>query len=329
MFNVEITTESFCCMLHIVTCWLAEGDAVNDQVSETELEELIALHGSAAQHVQREDGQHLTFVYDADPDKAFYEPDFRPRMRVKGLAEGHASVDGEGAENYFYRTLCDGRTLVTWEVSMSSALARQAASSRPAGKVPRYSVRFPPHEKVVNGQVEKICKVGASFDLRQYPVDVQGLDIGLEMKTGVAETILVPFPDEATFAHTPSGQVADVMKENVFLEDYSLLKNHEYSASLYKTKASQSWQGVEYAGVRVTVWLRRKFMHDLINIAAAQCVTTSFVYAVWAIPKEKVAERISCDFALVLAVSLYPCFKRPFLAKVALVLPGGCNEVRR
>jgi hypothetical protein len=98
------------------------------------------------------------------------EPDFRPRIRVKGLSEGHATISGEGAENYFYRSLCDGRTLVTWEI-------------------------------------EKICKIGAKFDLRSYPVDVQGLDICLEMKTGLAETVLVPFPDEATFAHTPSGQV--------------------------------------------------------------------------------------------------------------------------
>jgi hypothetical protein len=165
---------------------------------------------------------------------------------------------------YFYRTLCDGRTLVTWEV-------------------------------------EKICKVGAQFDLRQYPVDVQGLELGLEMKTGIAETIFVPFPDEATFAHTPGGAVADVLTENVYLEDYSLLKNHEYSASLYHTKAAQSWHGEEYSGLTVTVWLRRKYMHDIINIAAAQCLTTSFVFSVWAIPKEEIANRLACDFALVLA----------------------------
>ena len=99
VFNVEITSESFCCMLHIVTCWLAEGDAANDQVSDTELEALMVLHKDAAEHAERNDTGHLVFVYDADPDKAFYEPDFRPRMRIKGLCEGTASADGEGGEN--------------------------------------------------------------------------------------------------------------------------------------------------------------------------------------------------------------------------------------
>jgi hypothetical protein len=96
-------------------------------------------------------------------------------------------------------------------------------------------------------------------------------------------------------------QVADVLVDNVYLEDYSLLKAHEYSACLYHTKGDQSWQGVRYSGVKVTIWLRRKYMHELVNIALAQCLTTSFVFAVWAIPKEEIANRLSCDFALVLA----------------------------
>jgi hypothetical protein len=75
VFNVDITSESFCCMLHIVTCWLAEGDASNDAVSDAEVSGLLQLHGDHDAHVQRDVESRLTFVYDADPDKAFCEHD--------------------------------------------------------------------------------------------------------------------------------------------------------------------------------------------------------------------------------------------------------------
>ena len=48
--------ESFTVMLHVVTCWLATEDAANDLVSEAFETENAG-----------------TFVYDADPDKAFCE----------------------------------------------------------------------------------------------------------------------------------------------------------------------------------------------------------------------------------------------------------------
>jgi len=49
------------------------------------------------------------FVYDADPDKAFYEPEFRPRVAVQNLAEGLATLNGQGGENFFIRTYVDGQ----------------------------------------------------------------------------------------------------------------------------------------------------------------------------------------------------------------------------
>ena len=75
-----------------------------------------AWSSTAAEHVERDAKGHLSFVYDADPDLAFYEPDFRPRMRVMRLCEGTAAADGEGGENV--RKALQNRTLATVSACM-------------------------------------------------------------------------------------------------------------------------------------------------------------------------------------------------------------------
>ena len=116
LFKISLADETFTVMLHVVTSWLAEGDAANDAMDET--------------FVAQNKGQ---YVYDADPDKAFYEPDFRPRIAIRNLSEGAATLKGSEGEDYFFRSYVDGRTLVTWEV-------------------------------------EKLCVIGTLFDLKFYPV---------------------------------------------------------------------------------------------------------------------------------------------------------------
>ena len=66
-------------------------------------------------------------------------------------------------------------------------------------------------------EVEKLCEIGSLFDLKYYPVDVQALDICLELKTSMRESVFIPFPNEATFANCPKGEVAQVMEENINL----------------------------------------------------------------------------------------------------------------
>ena len=107
IFNVSLSNESFTVMMHVVTCWLAEDDAANDALGddfEAVREQTVSKEDLAW---QRENGcEH--FVYDADPDKAFYQPDFRPRVGIRNLREGQATIDGAAGEEYFFRSYVDG-----------------------------------------------------------------------------------------------------------------------------------------------------------------------------------------------------------------------------
>jgi hypothetical protein len=126
-------------------------------------------------------------------------PDFRPRIGIRDVFDGKATLDGEEEENFFYRSLLpSGETIVTWEV-------------------------------------EKLCTIGSRFDLLFYPVDVQALNICLELKTSTSEAVFIPFPNESTFADCPEGEVAQVKIANIFLPDYALIPGHEFSAMLYHT----------------------------------------------------------------------------------------------
>ena len=174
LFGVSLASESFKVMIHVITCWSCEGDAKQD--------------GMPDEFVQANKGN---FVYDADPDLAFYAPDFRPRIAIRNLADGEATLDGTDGENYFYRTYVNGKTIVTWEV-------------------------------------EKLCEIGSMFDLLYYPVDVQALDICLEMKTSVRESRFIPFPNEATFDDCPAGEVAQVAHDNIHLPDCKYTRNPAY-----------------------------------------------------------------------------------------------------
>ena len=128
VFNIDAEQEKFDAMIHVITCWMCEGDAQQDRVQDDN-----PVHDNGKK-----------FVYDADPDLAFYEPDFRPRIAIRDLAAGTNTLDGQKSESYFYRTYVPpqlsgrkfGKTLVTWEV-------------------------------------ERLIEVGSSFDLLHYPVDVQ------------------------------------------------------------------------------------------------------------------------------------------------------------
>ena len=86
-----------------------------------------------------------------------FELKWRPKIAVRKLTEGSSNLEGIGSEDFFQRSYIDGRTLITWEA-------------------------------------EKICTIGTLFDLRNYPVDVQALDILLELKTPVNETKVLPTP---------------------------------------------------------------------------------------------------------------------------------------
>ena len=121
LFDVSMSDQSFQVMLHVITCWRTDGDAANDALS--------------AEFCKEHEGQ---FVYDADPDIAFYEPDFRPSIAIRNLGDGSATLKGGDGEDFFFRAYVDGCTLVTWEV-------------------------------------EKLCKIGTLFDLIHYPVRAKGL----------------------------------------------------------------------------------------------------------------------------------------------------------
>ena len=143
VWNVDLPSECFSVMLHVVTCWLAEGDAESDAVTpEWEAQ-------------QPPDA----FFWDADPAETDWAPQWRPKIAVRKLTEGSSNLEGSGSEDFFQRAYIDGRTLITWEA-------------------------------------EKICTIGTLFDLRNYPVDVQALDILLELKTPVVETKFVAFPSQ-------------------------------------------------------------------------------------------------------------------------------------
>ena len=126
LFNVSLANESFTAMLHVVTCWLAVNDAANDAMdSEFEHEqagkfvcEQLERIASSPHHFVAASPPPLhrlstaplplrclsaaslppphmrCHADDADPDLAFYEPDFRPRIRVRNLSEGEAALDG-------------------------------------------------------------------------------------------------------------------------------------------------------------------------------------------------------------------------------------------
>lgn len=248
LFDLSLARESFTVMLHVVTCWVCEGDAEHDQVSE--------------EFIKQHEGQ---FVYDADPDLAFYEPDFRPRIAIRHLHDGTAVLDGEGGEDYFYRSYIDGKTIVTWEV-------------------------------------EKLCTIGSLFDLCYYPVDVQALDICLELKTSLSETRFIPFPADATLDSSTTEDLAQVLTHNIHLPDYALLPGHEYTGMLYTTLPEDSWTGELFSGVKVSVWFQRRYQNDFYNIALVQFALTSLVAGVWAIDgNENIEDRIASDFTLVLA----------------------------
>ena len=245
LFDLSLADESFTAMLHVITCWACEGDAARDQVSE----DFVKEHG----------GQ---FVHDADPELAFYEPDFRPRIAIRHLHAGKAVLDGEGGEDFFYRTYVDGKTIVTWEA-------------------------------------EKLCVIGSLFDLCYYPVDVQALDICLELKTSLRETQFVPFPADATISTSTTEDLAQVLTSHINLPDYAFIPGHEYTGMLYTTLPEESWTGEVFSGVKVSVWFQRRFQNDLYNLALVQFAITSLVSGVWAI--DIVADRIAPDFTLVLA----------------------------
>jgi hypothetical protein len=253
LFDLSLSQEAFTVMLHVVTCWMCEGDATHDQMSD----EFIESVGADA------------FVYDADPDLAFYTPDYRPRIAIRNLHGGRSSLKGDEGEDFFYRTFVDGKTIVTWEV-------------------------------------EKLCEIGSLFDLCYYPVDVQALDICLEMKTSLRDTVFIPFPTEATSGgaefETEVLQLAQVLTNNIHLPDYALIPNHEHTAILYTTNHEDSWTGELFSGVKVTVWFQRRFQNDFYNIGLVQFALTSLVSGVWAIDgSENVEDRIAADFTLVLA----------------------------
>eukprot|EP01046_Picozoa_sp_COSAG06_P036814 COSAG06_NODE_4095_length_4581_cov_5.947345_1_plen_652_part_00 len=252
LFEVSLSTESFKVMIHVITCWSCDGDAIGDAVPEEEKKELL------------DDSPSDDFVYDADPDEAFWEPKWRPRIAIRNLHDGAATLDGSDGEDYFYRSLVEDKTICTWEV-------------------------------------EKLCEIGSLFDLLYYPVDVQALDICLELKTSVRETVFIPFPNAATFADCPAGEVAQVMTAGIVLPDYQCIPRHEFTALLYSTDPEQSWTGEQFSGVKCSVWFQRRHENDLYNIAMVQCALTSLVAGVWTLDAEDVEERVANDFTLVLA----------------------------
>ena len=168
-------------------------------------------------------------------------------------------------QDFFFRTYVDGKTLVTWEV-------------------------------------EKLCVIGTLFDLKFYPVDVQALDICLELKTSSRESTFVPFPNEATFGDCPAGEVAQVATEKIHLPDYLAIPGHEFSANLYITEPTESWTGEQFCGIKCSCWYQRRHQNDLYNIALAQFSLTTLCASVWTLDSEEdLADRIACQFALILA----------------------------
>ena len=94
VWNVNLPSECFSVMLHVVTCWLAEGDAASDAV-DSEWE------------VQNEG----KFFWDADPAETDWMPKWRPKIAVRKLTEGSSNLEGIGSEDFFQRSYIDGRTL--------------------------------------------------------------------------------------------------------------------------------------------------------------------------------------------------------------------------
>lgn len=165
VFDVSLSSESFKVMIHVITCWLCEDDAVQDCVEKSVAQwsvEDVARWLSSQQNIEgadavaqrfREedvDGEALLsltsltrkdiqehfdlsygkaskllaavcqlavggssgqiapldgdFVYDADPEEAFYEPNYRPRIAIRDLSDGSNALDGVKEESYFYRS---------------------------------------------------------------------------------------------------------------------------------------------------------------------------------------------------------------------------------
>ena len=100
VFNISPLQECFSASMSVVTCWLAEGHAEDDAVSDD----------FAKQH----EGD---YVFDCDPEmaQAKYKPKWRPTVAMRKLKSGASSLEGEGSEDFFQRSYVDGRTLITWE----------------------------------------------------------------------------------------------------------------------------------------------------------------------------------------------------------------------
>ena len=72
---------------------------------------------------------------------------------------------------------------------------------------------------------------------------MQALDVSIELKTGMRETVFIPFPNDATYADVKGGEVAQVMVRNMHLPDYRLIPGHEFTALIYCTERGDSWTG--------------------------------------------------------------------------------------
>jgi hypothetical protein len=93
--------------------------------------------------------------------------------------------------------------------------------------------------------------------------------------------VFVAFPNEATFADCKGGEIAQVLTDNVMLPDYDFIPGHEFTSSLYRTDAKQSWSGETYSGIKCTCWFQRKAENDFYNIVVPVFALTSLLMCVW------------------------------------------------
>jgi|EP01046_Picozoa_sp_COSAG06_P053296 hypothetical protein len=99
IYDVALSEQSFKAEIQVICCWLAEGPAKQDGLSQ----------GFVDEHEGK-------FIYDADVKDAEYRPEYYPHINIQHLVEGDPALGGGDSSEYFFRTFVDGSTLVTREV---------------------------------------------------------------------------------------------------------------------------------------------------------------------------------------------------------------------
>ncbi|KAK3239499.1 hypothetical protein CYMTET_50574 [Cymbomonas tetramitiformis] len=146
-------------------------------------------------------------------------------------------------------------------------------------------------KNVIEADYFLLCRVRQPLSLRMFPFDAQQLTFEIEL---LRDCNVVRF-------QAPEGiPAADVLKEKVFLSDFSLDEKVSHNYRLYFTSKGKSRRKRSYSGLILWVYLQRNPSFYMWNVAFIMFLIISSSLFAFAVNPIQIADRQAVDFSVIL-----------------------------